>query len=192
MDWRRVFTWVWHGFAVLGVLASLLFAVATVLFVGNFGGGEANANQVDKRSVTIEDAQVLMTQAGVVHRGPKRLLGGISPVWNGNANAEAYCIEARIEPGDKGWRRPADEDSFVLDAAEATLALANAQLECIPDPRQLRERQLELKVIALNYGSEGVDTVRVAVRDPLKSQVYLVSAWHPTRVQPAALAPSTE
>jgi hypothetical protein len=189
MNWRIAFQWTRNIFAVIGVLGSVLFGALAVLAFSQFEDYENRAPQPPGKQVaTLESAQVLMTQAGIRPPGSKRLLAGINPVWDGSPNVEAYCLEAQVHPEDQGWQRLSALEPFLASAADDSLALAHKQLACVPTLQQVRERQLELKLISLAYDNQSLETVRIAVRDPITAQVFLVAAWHPPRTQPAARA----
>ena len=196
MTWQIVFKWARNIFAVLGVLGTVLFAVAVGAAISMESQYERRATEASKATpASLESADGLMRAAGLERHGDEQLLGGVNPPWSDGARAEAYCVQARIDFGDTGWTSAATLDPYLLRSAATVLDFAHDKLACIPDSQALREPGgLQFKLLELQLDASGIAHSRIALRAPAGGRYFLVDAWRPgsTSGLSSTSAPSTE
>lgn len=189
MDGKRLFGWARNAFACIGVLGTLLVAVMFLMAYQQYNAS-ADDQMREAPAPSLQTAQVLISQAGIMPGDGKRMRGGSNPPWGGETHIEAYCIEAIGAPAAEGWGSPRALDPLLAQAASASIDAAHAQLPCFPTAMAVDDQGLKMKLISADFEGAEVQNVRVAVRDPATGLYFLVNAWRPGRTQASLSQPS--
>ena len=193
MNWRKAYEWGRDILAIFGLLGVILATLAAVLIYRMERDYQERAD-APPPPPSLETARTMIEQAGIRPHDARRLIAGTNPPLGLGPEVEAYCLEARVGAQDQGWQSIPPLDPLLADGARSALELAHSQLDCIPEFSQARARQLELKFMWLSYREQRAQSVRLALRDPLGGQVYLVDADElpPPRPVTQVIAPSIE
>ena len=180
MGWAKVFSWGRNIFAVVGVLGCMAVVTLVAIAVDQERKYEQREQQAMERSATptAEDARGLAFQALIKPESEMRLLAGVRPDWSADKPVEAYCVESNAAPMAPDWAGTLASNAFFRANVANALAMAHARLACIPTSDEMSARGLQLRIISAEFDNEGIDSIRLALRDPAANSYFLVSINH--------------